>query len=642
MVTADKVLIEKLNQLIDDHLDESSFTVETICEKLGVSRSHLHRTLKAQTDLSISLYIRKRRLRRASHLLTTTDLRISEIGDLVGFTNPQNFSTYFIDEFKISPSEFRKQLSQPTSKIEVFSPTLPLPDVAPLPNVVDDSVSVNSSTPILKRKRNVVIYGSLVAMLLVIIAVGWYVWSYKSVSERSTQSASQSLVILPFLNLGDTNSNPACEGIMDDVHTSISTIKNLKVIARSSSDKYKDAKKTIWQIGDELQADNVLKGSVLKTRDQIQVKLDLISTKNDIRLWTKKYNTAYKDIFNLTDQIVRDVVQQLKVPSATSASEKLAFARTKNLDAYNLLLQGKQLQVSRMDEDLTKSISRLDQALALDSSFAELYAQKAVAYHLLMGSTKIDAQTSNRMTEENALKAIRLDPTNSTAYAVLGSLYYSTYQWQASENAFRIALQNNPNDAQAYHWYGLLMRTTGRLQEAIHYSSQAVSLDPLHPIFMAVYIINCSLAGQFDLAREGIEKGLGLFDKSFSFQSALAYYWMCQANYGKAVAAYRQAQIENPDDKGQTPILLYCEAKNGNRPKAIQFLQELKAPTARSHYERAVVFAGLNQADSSMYYLKKAADGGYLYRDTKVMPPFKPYHSHPLFKAVMRQFKLPE
>jgi|GEM_PF-806498 len=651
--TSDHVLLDKLNRLIDDNLGNPAFSTDALCLRLGISRSHLHRTIKEQTDLSTSLYIRQRRLLRANHLLLTTDLRISEICDAVGIANPQNFSTYFTEEFRISPTEFRKlhqnQVSGALSlRPEATQPSQtahPVPEVLLVPAPDQPTERLPDRARFWLRARRVL--GSLVAGVLILAGAGLYGRLQPRPERDSARPTGapvtgNSLAVLPFTNLGPADTNPACEGILSELHASVSLVKNLKVIARSSSDQYRNTEKTVWQIGDELQVANLLKGSILKTGDQLQIKVEIISTQDDIRTWVKTYRAPYQAIFQLTEQIVRDVAGQLKLTLSASASEKLAFARTQNPEAYNALLQGQQLLVSRMEEELLASLTRFDRALALDSTFAEAYALKAVAHHLLIGSKKIDNQTLNRLTEENALRAIRLDPTNSTAYAVLGSVYFSTYQWQASENAFRIALQHNPNDAQANYWYSLLLRMVGRFDEAVHFSAQAIALDPLHPIMMGGHIANCAYANRFDLARASIEMGRGLFDKSFSYHLAKAICWMSQADYGRAAAAYRQAQKLNPDDLGQAPILIYCEAKRGNRSEALRFLRELTATTPRADYERAVVYAGLAQADSSLYFLKKAADGGYLYRDTKAMTVFKPYHSHPVFKAVMRQFKLPE
>ncbi|MDF7817338.1 helix-turn-helix domain-containing protein [Runella sp. MFBS21] len=624
----DKVFIEKLNKLIDDNLDNPSLTIDSICEQLGMSRSRLHRLLKEESELSATLYIRRRKLLKARDLLQNTDLRISEIGDMVGLVNPQNFSTYFIQEFKLSPSDFRKQQIQQSIQAEALSLQEEVPTV-----IMASSVPKRLLLSSISLKRNW-IYVFLGITFLTAITVLFF-WMGRE--STSPQPAKNSLAILPFTNLGTTDTDPVLDGVMSELHTSLSLIKNLKVIARSSSDQYKNTKKSIWKIGDELNVGNVLRGAILKTNDQIQIKLEMIDTQNDIRLWSKTYNGAYKDIFQLTDQIVKEVAAQLKLTVNALANEK----HTRSPEAYNIMVQGRQLLVSRMDEDLLASIVRFDRALKIDSTFAEAYALKAFAYHLLRGSNKMEASKLDELTKKNALKAIQFEAANSSAYGVLGSLYYATYQWDASENAYQIALQHNPNNADIYHWYGLLMRTTGKLDKAIECSSQAIALAPLHPIMLSAHIINCSLASRGEEAQVGIEAGQTLFDKSFSFKMSIALYWVAQGDYPQAVSAFEEAIRLNPDDKGQIPILIYCEAKRGNTQKARQYLQTL-ADTPRAYYERAVVYAGLNQPDSSLINLKKAADGGYLYRDTKVMAPFKPYRSHPIFKSVMRQFNLPQ
>ena len=641
MITSDNIFIEKLNQLIDDNLDNPSFSINTICQTLGVSRSQLHRTVKEQTERSVSLYIRQRRLLRAKELLIGTDLRISEICDAVGINNPQNFSTYFTEEFQANPTQFRKLHTGPTADAPDLPPTAET-DAPPPEALLNPTPKNRPEHPLAQPgwfRRRRWLYAGLVGLLLV-LGAGGYLWSKLWSGSRPVSPVVNSLAVIPFTNLGTADSNPACERIMDNIYTSVALLNNLNVIARSSSDQYRDTKKGVGQIGDELRVANVLKGRFLKTSDQVQLKIDLISTRNGGAAWTKTYRAAYKDIFQLTDQIVADLARQLKLTAGASASEKLLLTRTQNIEAYNAFLQGRQLMNTRTKVDLLASIERFDRAIWLDSGFAEAYAYKAVATHLLPSSGKAETQKNFRLTEQIALNAIRIDPTNSTAYAVLGSIYYITYQWQASESAFRIALQHNPNDAQANYWYSLLLRSVGRVDEAVEYSTRAVRLDPLYPVILAGHILNCIYANRFDLANQHIENGRVLFDNSSAYHTARADYSMSQEDYGQAIAEFKRGMVLNPDDKGQIPLLMYCEAKRGNRQKATAFLHELTETRPWDDYQRAVVYAGLNEADSSLHHLKKAADAGYVFRDTKVIQVFRPYHASLTFRAVLRRYNL--
>ncbi|MBD2700191.1 helix-turn-helix domain-containing protein [Spirosoma sp. BT702] len=641
MISSEGEFIPKLKSLIDANLDNPSFSVDAICTELGISRAQLHRIVKDQFDLSVTLYIRKVRLEKANELLTNTNLRISEVADRVGINNPQNFSKYFTETFAISPTEFRRLKQAPANGADVVTPetiTIPdamLPPVLAAPDVAIPPDSHSSS----KRANRWVLYGFLLIVLVLGLTI--FITTYVQSDARPSDDVKTSLTVLPLINMGSPDTDPICERLMEDIHTGVSLIPHLRVIARSSSDQYRNTQKSIWQIGDDLRVANILRGKVLKSGEQIQMKIELIDAKEDRLIWTKNYNVAHRDVFQLTDQITQDVAKQLNLENKPTSSEKLELARTKNTVAYNHFLQGRQLVITRVKSDVLESITRFDQALALDSTFAEAYALKALAYYVLPETDTIKPPKNKQIAEQLALTAIRIDPGNSTAYGILGTIYFDTRQWQAASNAFKIALQNNPNDAQINYWYSLLLRAIGRVDESVQYSSKAIALDPLHPVFMGGHIANCAYARKFDLARAGIESGEVLFKQSYSYQSGISRFWISQRAYDRAVTDLQKALLLNPDDNGNLPALMYCEAKRGNRSKAQAYLRGLASTTPRIDYNRAVVYAGLNQSDSSLYYLKKAADAGYIYRDMKVVTFFEPYHAHPVFKGILRQYHYP-
>ena len=114
---------------------------------------------------------------------------------------------------------------------------------------------------------------------------------------------------------------------------------------------------------------------------------------------------------------------------------------------------------------------------------------------------------------------------------MLGTIYADTYQWQAAEASFRIALQHNPNDAQINYWYSLLLRSTGRLNEAIRYSTEAVALDPLYPVIISGHVLNCAYANRFDLAQASLNSGRALFGDLFIFHVGQGFFYLARSNY---------------------------------------------------------------------------------------------------------------
>ncbi len=634
MTTPDTEFIDQINRLLDQHLDEPTVSVDALCHNLGMSRSQLHRIIKEQSGLSVSRYIRQRKLSKARQLLQETPLRISEISDAIGMGSIQNFSKYFAEAFGLTPTDYRKQHKRPTPDAvptgETVAPGSPVSPVEPEPVPPTPERVVLPARP---RRR--LFWRGVYVVLGLCVAVG--IGSWWLMSRPPAPPAINSLAVLPFVNLGSAETEPACAGITDDIHRSVSLLNNLQVIARSSSDQYGKTDKTTWQIGNELHVAHLLKGAVQRINNQIRVRVELIDTQADVRLWVRTYARPDNDIFALTEQVMVDIARQLKL---TTTGKPLAY--TRNLTAYNLFLQGRQLVVGRSKDQLARSIRYFDQAVALDTTFAEAIAFKAEAYMLGLTLGYSDRKEANRLAEPNALAAIRLDPTNSTAYGVLGTLYHDLHQWEAAQNAFRIAIQHNPNDAQAHYWYSLVLRSVGKLPEAIEHSTKAVALDPIYPVILAGHVLNCAYADRFDLANAGLESGRDLFQNSFVYQTAQGYVCLTAGRYQQAIDAFAQAQELNAAYSTHNSAALYCEAKAGHGPKTLTFLRTQVLRTPRDYYDRAVVFAGLNQTDSCMAALKKAADGDYFYRDTKVSPIFRPYHRHPVFRAILRQFHVAE
>ena len=637
MITADQQLVEKLNRFIDDNLDSPSFSIDTICQSLGVSRSQLHRIIKEQTDLSTSLYIRKRRLLKAKHLLITSELRISEVCDAVGITNHQNFSTYFTEEFQVNPTDFRKQQAGLVSASPATSDT----SAPPLPTAAAEPISLRQPAPTGPRlwpgRRR--IYVGVVVGILAILGVGLYAWLQGRSAGRPTPVAGNSLAVMPFINLGAADSGPVCEGIMDEIHRSVSLLNNLKVIARSSSDQYQNTRKNSWQIGNELGVSNLLKGSVLKTDNQLQVKVEIISTAEDVRLWSHTYRVAYANVFTITDQIVRDVAAQLNQKLSPGQAAGVSRSATPNLDAYHEYIKGKQLLMARTGDKLRAAITQFDRAIALDTAFADAYAARASAYFIIGDFSFFDKKASQKLAEKNALEAIRRDSQNGTAYSVLGNIYRLQNKWEQAILTFQVALKYSPNDAQINFWYGITLRSMGRLDEAINYEEKAVSLNPLYPAALIGLIGTYVNAGKDDLARKAIRDGELLFNDAYMFHYARAAYHLNRHEYPQAVAAMHISDSLSNSAKSINYFRLYLRARVIPKDRFETELNTI-ARTPENYEDLAYAYAGLEDKETCLHYLQLAVDQNLAPDYLKVTPLFAFLHNDPRFNRILRQCNL--
>ena len=631
MSSHESIILEKLNLLIDENINKSVFSLDNLGKELGISRTQLHRILKEQTHLSPSLYIRKRRLDRANTLLSTTKLRISEISDAVGIDSPQNFSKYFTQEFGINPTEFRKN----HVAIEEENIT----------QATDNEIVIENILVPKKQKIYTYLWAGL--GVLTIVIVGLYFWQKSTIylSEKKEDSnnlldfSENSVAILPFKNLGKTENVFFSDGVMEQIHGSLSLFENLKVISKTSSRLFKDTKKSSPQIANELRVKYLLEGSVLQIDDKIRITIDLTNAKEDRSVWTKSYDGDAKDIFVYMSKVAKEVAGELNQKMSSGIADRIDKIPTKNTLAYNEYLQGKYLIQTRVKEKLQAGLIKFDKATDLDPKFADAFASKALTYFLLSEDGYADVQTVYKMAEKNALIALRFDAENAMAYGVLANIYKAQNKWEQAVTSFQIALKFNPNDAQINYWYSLTIRSIGLMDEAIKYSTKAVSLDPLAHNIYGGHIIGCVYAGRFDLAEKAIKEGELIFNNSHLFHNAKAFYQIIHKNYEEALNEFKMSETLSSKNSYFSTMVAYCQAKLGQNAAVQLHLNTL--PKIPDNYKYvAIVYAGLGNKDLCLKYLSLAADINDSPNYLKVSPLFEFLHNDVRFDDILQKLGL--
>lgn len=226
MTSSDDVFIPKLQSLISANVDDPDFSVDTICRDMGISRAQLHRIVKEQFDVSVTLYIRKVRMKKANYLLANTNLRISEVADRVGISNPQNFSKYFTHEFAVSPTEFRRLHQTPSPATDPSTPEpTPVATEPLLPVTVPlETAPLAETIPVSTRlwSRRYVRWAAYSFVLLgLILGLSRYMQAYVQPAIQPVDTAGTSIAVLPFVNMGPPDANQISEGLLDDIYSTL-------------------------------------------------------------------------------------------------------------------------------------------------------------------------------------------------------------------------------------------------------------------------------------------------------------------------------------------------------------------------------------------------------------------------------------
>lgn len=623
MTKTDEVLIQKFDAIIEDSFENPAFSIENACVEIGISRSQLHRILKKQFKLSTSLYIRKKKLHKAKELLADNNLKIADVSSKVGIDSPQNFSKYFISEFGVSPTEFRKrQYDNDDMHTVIFK----------------DS---DNATPVLPKKQGKYLY-YLIGIILMTTLIIYILLKASDQSKSDLADADlneNSIAILPFENLGDSTNAYFSEGITDQIRSSLASASEFKVISTFSSNEYLNSRESINHIANALTVRYVLQGDVLQNDSLLNINVRLYNGKDNQVIWTKQYSGNTKEIFDFMNQTSKSIADELNNKLNNQLAHQLRKAPQTNLPAYREYLQGQELLHHRNKEKLDAAIVKFNKAIEFDPNLSEAYAEKANAYFLLADGAYADIDASIASAEKNAQTATRLDYTNAVAYAVLGNIYRDQHKWRESNEAYSTALKYDPNNAMINYWYSLLLRTTGSLDKAILYSTKAINLDPLHPVISAGHIINCVYGKKAELAEKSVSDGELLFNEIWSYHWSRGIYYMEKKDYSSAFLDFNKASALNPKVRVIKNTLVYCQVKLGQRKEVEDYLKSLP-DIPRNHIIKAMIYVALDDKEQALNYLEKSEQIGSIPSDMKVLPHLNILQGNKRFEGILQKFGL--
>src|SRR5882724_783446 len=329
-------------------------------------------------------------------------------------------------------------------------------------------------------------------------------------SEAATVS-NKSIAVLPFDNLsGDPQNAYFSEGVQDEILTRLAKIAELKVISRTSTQRFKSAPNDLRQIAQQLGVANILEGSVQKANDQVRVNVQLINALTDAHLWADTYDRKLTDIFGVETEIAKTVADVLQAKLTGSEQHVIAARPTENTEAHQLYLKGRFFWNKRTGGDLKKSIEYFEQAIAVDPNYALAYAGVADGYVWLPGYTAGTPRDCYPKAAAAAKKALELDDTLAEARTSL-ALAIWLYNFDASQaiREFQRAIELNPNYAIAHQQYGNnTLSALGRFDDAIAEGKRAVELDPLSLVINTDMGVDYYYARRYDEAIAQLHKTL--------------------------------------------------------------------------------------------------------------------------------------
>ena len=424
------------------------------------------------------------------------------------------------------------------------------------------------------------------ALLVIALGVGWYV-----LRGTGSEPDRKSIAVLPLDNLsGDEGTEPFVAGIHDDILTHLYKIADLKVISRTSVMEYRDTRKNLRQIADELGVATVLEGGVQRAGDRVRINVQLIDARTDEHIWAEDYDRELttENIFAVQSDVALQVAAALRSVLSPAEQAQIESRPTQNLEAYELYLRGN--DYDRQSEELQGQLTAVGlwrRSIELDPTFALPYA-KLVGAHCLLHFGLVDRSEDHVGQAAAAAARLReLAPDLGETHLALGFYYYQCLgDYDRALDEFTRALAIQPNNSKVYSGLAGVYRRQGRWDEAIQGWAKASELDPLY------YGWPEELAYTYTCLRE-YAKADSLWDRvaalapdipSHPFRAANRLSWTGDPRAARAIIEPALSLAGSTEDPYLIYYLFLIEICDRAYERALSRLSSMRSPALESHF----------------------------------------------------------
>jgi TolB-like protein/DNA-binding winged helix-turn-helix (wHTH) protein/Tfp pilus assembly protein PilF len=501
--------------------------------------------------------------------------------------------------------------------------------------------------PINTDRRALVRYGLLALVALVLMVVG-YVWLKREKSPAPGPAVS-SIMVLPLENLsGDSGQEYFADGVTDALIGDLAKLPGLHVISRTSSMHYKGTKKSLPEIAREIKVDAIVEGSVQRSGDRVVIRAQLIHAATDHHLWVQTYERPMRDVLDVQSEIAQTIARQVQIQMTPVDQARLAARHQVSPKAFDDYLQGRYLYWNkRTEENLNKAIALFQSAIKEDPNYAPAHVGLADCYNGL-GVVQIGAlppSDARRLAEENATRALALDPTLADAYTALAYVKHYNWDWNAAEQDFKRAIDLNPSYANAHNFYASFLMSRGRIEESIASSTRARELDPFSLAISAQRGFLLENARRYGEAIEQLRSVIAMDPNHYQAHWFLGHTYAANKQFDEAIAASQKAvdlSERAPGALGMLGLVYGLAGKNDEANKILNELLELNKHRYVTPAALVNIYIGLGNKEQAFVWLEKAFQerSNYL-AYLKVFPILDPLRSDPRFADLVQRVGLP-
>jgi TolB-like protein/Tfp pilus assembly protein PilF len=467
--------------------------------------------------------------------------------------------------------------------------------------------------------------------------------SYSTIARVQTKNR---IAVLPLVNIAkDPADEYFTDGMTEELIATLSRIAELKVIARTSVMRYKGSNKTIEEIGQELQVENVLEGSVRKSGNQLRITTQLVNVSTQEPIWSMDYDRQLEDAFAIQRDIAQKIASSLRVEIMGDEIRGIERRATASAEAYSLYLRGRYFWNRRTENELQKSIEYFREALKIDPSYPLAYVGLADSYASLALLEFVKPIEAYPKAKQSIEKALQLDDSSAEAHATNGQIKFQyDWDWAGAEAEFNRALQINPNYSVGHHYNADYLKAMGRFDEAIVEIKRAQELDPLSLAINTGVGHVLYLSRRYDDAIEQYRKTVELDPNYMQARLWFGRPYLQKGMYDEAIAEVKEAVRLSGNSTVSMATLGHVYASAGRKDEALKILDQLKQRSKEQYvpsYWIATIYNGLGDKDAAIEWLERAyKEKSSWLAWIKVEPRFDALRKDPRFRSLVQRMKL--
>ena len=455
-------------------------------------------------------------------------------------------------------------------------------------------------------------------------------------NKSNPNQNTKSIAVLPFVNLSqDASQEYFSDGITENILVHLASMRQLRVISRTSITRYKKTTKSAPEIAAELGVKYILEGSAQTHGNKVRIQVQLIDAEKDDHLWSKVFVENMDDIFAIQNSVAEIVAKELNSSIGSQESEKLKVVPTKNLEAYDLFLKGRHAFNQWGVEGYQAATEYFKKALLKDPDFREAYSYLASSYSARMSwNGDLSPGEALKNIEQYLNEAWKRGPSDNDYLTKAFVEFFINKHYSSSETLFLQAIEMSPNNATTFYMYSYLLNMSGRFEEAVEWVNKAKAIDPLTVAYFNYQTICLYLQKQHEQALLTIKEALQLYPSVLRLHDFLARIYLTIGKYSETVETINNglsASKLRPPSMVAYLACAYIGLKNEVKFKLL--LDELIARSTKN--EKGVniylvyVYNAMNNMTSAIEWLikaKKTNDVDLIWWD--VDPLLQPIRDH--------------